>query len=175
MNFDEVVHAGHSPWAPSPYAHDLEPWSIDDIPTLGTFMHREQRMLFSVVVDAEGPLTVWVYTRLSAPQEATADALSGRALMDWAEQALSDADVLVFGFAHEWALERYALNETRLESPDQAYYLKRAIEALAQYTQVLRPVPPEERFAEMMVLAERQRVETHPTEEAQASGLICIG
>ena len=25
------------------------------------------------------------------------------------------------------------------------------------------------------LLAERQRVETHPTEEAQASGLICIG
>ena len=172
MNFDEVVLHGHLPWAPSPYAHDLEPWSIDDVPTLGTFMHRDQRMLFSVVLDAEGPLTVWVYAPLSSSQEAMAASLDGRALMDCAEQVFSDAEVLVFGFAHEWALERWALNETRLEDPDQAYYLKRAIEALGQYTQVLRPVPPEERFAEMMVLAERQHVETHPTEEAQASGLI---
>lgn len=65
MNLDALVRRGYRPWAPSPGARDLDVWHEYDVPTAGTFVLDEQRVLFTVLDSADDPISVWAYTCLT--------------------------------------------------------------------------------------------------------------
>lgn len=68
MNFDAVVTQGRLPWSPSPDAVDLDVWDEYEVPRTGTFTVRGEVVLFTVLGDAQGQLSVWAYGMLSAAE-----------------------------------------------------------------------------------------------------------
>lgn len=69
MNFDALVSQGRLPWSPNPEAYDLDVWDEYEVPRTGTFMLKDSAVLFTVLGDLQGQLSVWAYAVLS-PAEA---------------------------------------------------------------------------------------------------------
>lgn len=68
MNFDALVTQGRPPWSPNPDAADLDVWDEYEVPRTGTFTVKDTAVLFTVLGDLQGQLSVWAYTVLSATE-----------------------------------------------------------------------------------------------------------
>jgi hypothetical protein len=69
MNLDTIVKRGEAPWCPSPEASDCDAWLVWDHPRAGTFRIGSDLVLFTVVSDDDGDLSVWAYTPVQAGAE----------------------------------------------------------------------------------------------------------
>lgn len=65
MNFDMLVAQGRLPWSPAADATDLDVWDEYEVPRTGTFKVKDAVVLFTVLGDLQGQLSVWAYTVLS--------------------------------------------------------------------------------------------------------------
>lgn len=68
MNLDAVATQGRLPWSPNPDVRDLDVWDEYEVPRTGTFSMDGNVVLFTVVGDLQGQLSVWAYAPLSAAE-----------------------------------------------------------------------------------------------------------
>jgi hypothetical protein len=69
MNLDTIVKRGQAPWCPSPEAAGCDAWLVWDHPRAGTFRIGPDMVLFTIVSDSDGDLSVWAYTPVHASTE----------------------------------------------------------------------------------------------------------
>ena len=69
MNLDALVKRGEVPWCPSPDATDCDAWLVVDHPRAGTFRIGSDLVLFTVVSDNDGDLSVWAYAPVQGDVE----------------------------------------------------------------------------------------------------------
>lgn len=69
MNLDTVVKRGEAPWCPSPDATDCDAWLEWDHPRAGTFRIGPDLVMFTVVSDDDGDLSVWAYAPVQSEAE----------------------------------------------------------------------------------------------------------
>ncbi|WP_283135279.1 hypothetical protein [Rhizohabitans arisaemae] len=62
------ARCGGLPWSPSDQARDLDVWHQYEVPLVGTFMWGKQTVLFTVVGDANGHVSIWAYIDLAEEQ-----------------------------------------------------------------------------------------------------------
>lgn len=68
MNLDSLVERGRLPWRPNDRACDLNVWHEYETPLVGTFDVEGRKVLFFMVLESEGGLSVWAYKVLTAEQ-----------------------------------------------------------------------------------------------------------
>jgi hypothetical protein len=103
MNLDVLVKRGEVPWCPSPDASDCEAWHVWDHPRAGTFRIGQDLVLFTVVSDDDGDLSVWAYVPVPAEvQGSLADArfTSGSELGEFISAQFADR-MAVFAVARD--------------------------------------------------------------------------
>lgn len=103
MNLDTLVKRGEVPWSPSPDASDCDAWHVWDHPRAGTFRIGDELVLFTVVSDNDGDLSVWAYVPVVADAERSfADArfASGLELGDFISAHFAD-QMAVFAVASD--------------------------------------------------------------------------
>lgn len=65
MNLDALLQPGALPWSPNPGVSGLDVWNAYEQPLTGTFLSGAQPVLFTIIADYEGRMSLWAYTCLT--------------------------------------------------------------------------------------------------------------
>ncbi|MFF0308674.1 hypothetical protein ACFYSC_14665 [Streptosporangium sp. NPDC004379] len=64
MNLDSLVKGGRLPWRPNARSEGLEVFHRYEIPLTGTFQMDQETVLFTMVFEGDGELSIWAYVKL---------------------------------------------------------------------------------------------------------------
>lgn len=104
MNYDEIITCGYEAWLPSSHACDLDPWLAEDVPTLGSFTHKGELVLFGASDRVDTRVTAWAYVVLTPGQAADLEGRtfgSAREMRDFFEDAARSQSEVEFALADE--------------------------------------------------------------------------
>jgi hypothetical protein len=82
MNLDGLLRRGALPWSPNPDASGLRVWHAYDHPLVGTFTVGSEDVLFMLVADFDGRLSVWAYTPMTTGEAEDCRAREFRSVSD---------------------------------------------------------------------------------------------
>lgn len=68
MNLDALLQPGALPWSPNPGVSGLDVWNAYEQPLAGTFLSGAQPVLFTIIADYEGRMSLWAYTCLTGDE-----------------------------------------------------------------------------------------------------------
>ena len=88
VNLDSLVKQGRLPWRPNAQSHRLEVFHQYETPLTGVFWMGQTAVLFTMVFEGDGGLSVWAYVELDEEVAAGLPTLtfeSLEALDDWVD------------------------------------------------------------------------------------------
>ncbi|MFD0885614.1 hypothetical protein ACFQ08_13750 [Streptosporangium algeriense] len=88
MNLDSLVKQGRLPWRPNARSKDLEIFHRYETPLTGVFWMGQEAVLFTMVFEGDGDLSVWAYVKLDEEAAAGLPALTFETLEvldDWVD------------------------------------------------------------------------------------------
>ena len=69
MNLDALLKPGALPWSPNQDVSGLDAWNGYDHPLTGTFVCDAETVLFTILSDFEGQMSLWTYTCLTKKEQ----------------------------------------------------------------------------------------------------------
>lgn len=114
MNLDSLVKQGRPPWRPNTQSSRLEVFHQYEIPLTGIFWMGEAAVLFTMIFEGDGDLSVWAYVELDEEVAAGLPALafeSLEALDEWIDDRFLGREA-VFAIVHG---DRIGSRWTRLQ------------------------------------------------------------
>lgn len=115
MNLDALASQGRLPWSPNPDARDLDIWDEYEAPRTGTFTVNGQVVLFTVVGDHQGQLSVWAYACLDAVEAHDAAGRTFASVLELRQfvEKMLDGRRLVLALADDFLINSWAVSDAR--------------------------------------------------------------
>lgn len=113
MNFDALVTQGRLPWSPNPDAIGLDIWDEYEVPRTGTFTLNGSTVLFTVLGDLQGQLSVWAYAVLSGAEAREVSSKTFSSVIElrqFAEETLAGRR-LVLALADDLVINSWAVSD----------------------------------------------------------------